>query len=248
MRIKYFLMSVLSVIVATQGLSAQDKAQAYLSTDLTSAYLWRGQKNAGVSIQPVVGVKWKGLNAYFWGNEQLSPNSDPTTAKHEIDLFVKYRVLPYLTVGLKDVYVNTRGNGIFSFGSIHHAANGLDVLVDFNTRWLSGEWTTTVAGYDGADHSGKRAYGSYLMLNSAPVNWSYVDWSASVGVVPYYCSRYSDDDSSGFHVNQVAVKGSHKFQLDKKGLVALTVYSQVMLNPSSRKAFFQAGVSFGLNK
>ena len=58
------------------------------------------------------------------------------------------------------------------------------------------EWTTTIAGYDGYNHSGKRSYGSYLIIGT-PFRLAWLDWNAQVGIVPYYCSRYSDVRSEG---------------------------------------------------
>lgn len=219
--------------------AAQDNPQVYLDADLTSAYLWRGQKNAGWSIQPVVGIKWKGGNFYIWGNEQLSPPAGQPV-KHEIDFFLKYNVTPYLNVGLKDVYVNTRGDGFFSFGPIPHAANGLDVLLSCNLKYVNLDWSTTIAGYDGYDHHGNRSYGSYLAIN-APFSWLQLDWNAQVGIVPYYCSRYSDDVSDGFHVNSCALKVAKKFSITKADL-DVSPYFQFMVNPSARTSYFQVGV------
>lgn len=235
------LVPLLLILSTVLPVSAQDKLQAYVQADLTSAYLWRGQKNAGFSIQPVLGIKWKGLHFYVWGNEQLCPPSDQPV-KHEIDFFLKYNITPAFTVGLKDVYVNTRGTGFFSFGTIPHASNGLDVLLAYDFKYINLEWTTTIAGYDGYTLSGKRSYGSYLVIN-APFSLAWLDWNASVGIVPYYCSRYSDDASHGFHVNMCALKASHTFRFEKCG-ISLTPYTQLMVNPSSRNAFFQVGARF----
>lgn len=239
---KTFLPTALSLISICAA--AQDTPKAYMQADLTSAYLWRGQKNAGVSFQPVLGVKYKNFNLYAWGNEQLSPPSGQPV-KHEIDLFLKYTFAQKYTVGLKDVYVNTRGDGVFSFGHIPHAANGLDVLLAADFRYVNFEWTTTVAGYDGYDKKGRRSYGSYLIAN-APFTFAKIDWNAQVGVVPYYCSRYSDDDSGGFHVNMCALKASHTFAFDKISS-SLTPYMQLMVNPSARTAYFQVGARFAFN-
>lgn len=70
---------------------AGEKPRVYLQTDLVSAYLWRGQRNAGVSLQPVAGIKWQGLHFYAWGNVQLCPPSGEPV-KHEIDFFLKYTI------------------------------------------------------------------------------------------------------------------------------------------------------------
>lgn len=236
------LITTIFVLISFLGsVYAQDKPEVYIQTDLTSAYLWRGEKNAGVSLQPTIGMKWRGLNFYVWANEQLAPPSGQPV-KHEIDFFLKYSVTRAFTVGFKDVYLNTRGTGFFSFGSIPHAANGLDVLLAYDFRYVNLEWTTTIAGYDGYNHSGKRAYGSYLIV-AAPFSFARLDWNAQLGIVPYYCSRYSGDASGGFHVNMCALKASHTFSFPKSA-ISLTPYTQFMLNPSARTAYFQVGARF----
>ena len=238
---KKLLTAIFIAIAGVFAARAQQRPEAYMQADLVSAYLWRGQRNAGVSIQPVLGVKWRGLHFYVWGNEQLCPPSGQPV-KHEIDFFLKYSFSRFFTVGLKDVYVNTRGDGFFSFGSVAHAANGLDVLLAADFRYVNLEWTTTIAGYDGYDHRGRRSYGSYLLVN-APFKLAWLDWNAQVGIVPYYCSRYSDDRSGGFHVNVCALKAGHTFRFASSG-ISLTPYMQLMVNPSARKAYFQAGARF----
>lgn len=234
---------IIAAVAAMAALapSAQNRAEVYLQADLTSAYLWRGQRSAGFSLQPVAGVKWRGLHFYVWGNEQICPPSGEPV-KHEIDYFLKYTPVKWFTVGLKNVYVNTRGRGFFSFGSIPHSANGLDAMVSFDLGVVNAEWSTTIAGYDGYDHAGRRAYGSYVTIN-APFRTLRLDWNAQVGIVPYYCSRYSDDRSGGFHVNMCALKASHTFTFSRAD-ISLTPYVQLMVNPSAAKGYFQAGARF----
>lgn len=216
--------------------------QPYLTADLTSAYLWRGQRLAGVSIQPVMGIKWKGLNLYAWGNTQLAPPANQNPVKYEIDLFVRYQVTPWLNIALKDVYVTTRGNGFLTWGHIGDASHGTDVVATFSSRYFTAEWSTTLFGHDGLNKDGKRSYSSYL-LASVPFHISHVQFAALVGVVPYYTSRY-DDDSSGFHVNMLALKASYDIPVSQR--YRLPVYSQIMVNPSSRQAYFQVGCKFKL--
>ncbi|MDE5683288.1 MAG: hypothetical protein K2I39_03655 [Muribaculaceae bacterium] len=236
------LITAIFVLISFIGSAfAQKKPEVYIQTDLTSAYLWRGEKIAGVSIQPSVGLKWRGLHFYVWANEQLSPPSDePLT--HEIDLVLKYSVTSALEVGLRNVYLNTRGAGFFSYGSIPHAANGLDMFIAYDFRYVKLEWNTSIAGYDGYNHSGKRAYGSYFTV-SAPFSFARLDWEGRLGIVPYYCSRYTDDVSGGFHVNMCALEASHTFAFPKSA-IDLTPYTQFMLNPSARTAYFEVGARF----
>lgn len=220
---------------------AQDHANVYLQADLSSAYLWRGQRCGGLSLQPVAGVKWKGLDFFFWGDVPINPPQDRRN-EHEIDIFLNYSISRRLSVGFKNVYINTRGKGIFSYGHIPHAANGLDVFFTYDFRHINAEWSTTIAGYDGYNHKGKRAYGSYLTVN-APFSMAHFDWTASLGVVPYYCSRYTDDSSKGFHVNMLSFKMAHAFGFKKKD-TSLTPYAMLMVNPSGEKAYFQIGARY----
>lgn len=136
MNIRRIFLPLLLLAAVCLPATAQKRPEVYIQTDLVSSYLWRGQRNAGVSLQPTLGLKWRGLHFYVWANEQLCPPSGQPV-KHEIDFFLKYSITPYLTVGLKDVYVNTRGDGFFSFGSIPHAANGLDVLLAYDFKYVN---------------------------------------------------------------------------------------------------------------
>lgn len=220
---------------------AQKKVEPYLNANLTSSYLWRGQRVGGVSFQPSLGIKWQGFDLSVWASEPLSPPaSNPN--EHEIDLCLSYRVTPMFGVGLYNVYLNTRGDGFLSYGSIPHAANGLEAFVTGDFKYVNVEWWTNIAGNDGYNHEGKRSYSSYFIAR-APFKVSQLDCTAELGVVPYYSSRYSEDRASGFHVNMCSLKAQHTFKFNKKR-VLLTPYTQLMVNPSSRAAYFQGGVKF----
>lgn len=41
---------------------AQDKVEANVSADVVSQYIWRGQDLGDVSLQPSLGVSYKGLS------------------------------------------------------------------------------------------------------------------------------------------------------------------------------------------
>ena len=235
---------VLTTLMLLVGVSAlaQDKVQPYLTTDLTNIYIWRGQRLAGVSIQPVAGFKWKCLNLFAWGNAQLTPPANEYPEKYEIDILLKCQVTKNLNIGLKDVYTNGRGDGFFSYGKIGHAAHGVEAVLTYDWKYFVTEWATTILGHDGLNHKGERSYSSYL-LASVPFRISHVDFSAIVGVVPYYTSRY-DDNSNGFHINMLSIKAGYDIPLSQK--FTLPVYTQFMVNPSSEQAYFQVGCQFRL--
>lgn len=229
------------LLMATAA-TAQDKVQPYLTTDLTNIYIWRGQRLAGVSIQPVAGFRLKGLDLFAWGNAQLTPPANEQPEKYEIDILLKYQLTKNLNIGLKDVYTNGRGDGFFSFGSIGHASHGVEAVIFYDWRYFTTEWTTTILGHDGLNLKGERSYSSYF-LATVPFRIAHVNFAAIVGVVPYYTSRY-DDNSDGFHVNMLSIKANYDIPLSER--FNLPVYTQFMVNPSSEQAYFQVGCKFKL--
>ena len=218
---------------------AQERVTAYSTVDITNHYLWRGQRLADVSIQPVLGIKWRGLNFFAWGNTQVAPPANQDPVKFEIDLFLKYQLTPRFNVALKDVYTNTRGNGFFSYGRIGEASHGVELVLNYDWRYLITEWTTTIFGHDGLNKKGERSYSSYL-LTTVPFRIGKVNFGAMLGVVPYYTSRY-DDNSSGFHINMVSLKATYDIPISERSGYKLPVYSQFMVNPSNEQAYLQVG-------
>ena len=223
----------------TSSAVAQERVTAYSTVDITNHYLWRGQRLADVSIQPVLGIKWRGLNFFAWGNTQVAPPANQDPVKFEIDLFLKYQLTPRFNVALKDVYTNTRGNGFFSYGRIGEASHGVELVLNYDWRYLITEWTTTIFGHDGLNKKGERSYSSYL-LTTVPFRIGKVNFGAMLGVVPYYTSRY-DDNSSGFHVNMVSLKATYDIPISECSGYKLPVYSQFMVNPSNEQAYLQVG-------
>ena len=64
---------------------AQDKVEASVGADFVSNYIWRGTDCGGVSIQPSMGVSYKGLSLIAWGSVGI----DKEDAR-EIDLTLGY--------------------------------------------------------------------------------------------------------------------------------------------------------------
>lgn len=238
MRSLRVLISIVLLSITSSAV-AQERVTAYSTVDITNHYLWRGQRLADVSIQPVLGIKWRGLNFFAWGNTQVAPPANQDPVKFEIDLFLKYQLTPRFNVALKDVYTNTRGNGFFSYGRIGEASHGVELVLNYDWRYLITEWTTTIFGHDGLNKKGERSYSSYL-LTTVPFRIGKVNFGAMLGVVPYYTSRY-DDNSSGFHVNMVSLKATYDIPISERSGYKLPVYSQFMVNPSNEQAYLQVG-------
>ena len=67
--------------------AAQDRVEATVQTDVVSRYIWRGQDLGDVSLQPTLGLAYKGLSLAAWGSVGLS---DPDDTK-ELDLTLVYK-------------------------------------------------------------------------------------------------------------------------------------------------------------
>ena len=56
--------------------SAKDKIEATIGADLVSQYIWRGQNLGDFSLQPTLGVGYKGISLSAWGSVGISNSSD----------------------------------------------------------------------------------------------------------------------------------------------------------------------------
>ena len=97
---KAILLSVLLLLGATAGAQESD-LEATVSADVVSQYIWRGQDLGNVSLQPTLGLSYKGLSLTAWGSVGLS-NSDDTK---ELDLTLDY-TLGNFHFGVTDYWTN----------------------------------------------------------------------------------------------------------------------------------------------
>ncbi len=69
-RFKFFFMAVMILFISVSGVYAEDvKKSGYVSMDVMSNYVWRGQKlsNSWV-LQPSVGINYGAFGANIWAN------------------------------------------------------------------------------------------------------------------------------------------------------------------------------------
>jgi hypothetical protein len=201
---------------ATAG--AQDAVEVTLGTDIVSRYVWRGQDLGGVSLQPTLGIGYKGLSLSAWGSVGLSQPSD---AK-EIDLTLGY-TLGGFHIGVTDYYVER-----------NHVFEG---TVGYDFGFASLNWYTNFAGNDIVGSTGKCAFSSYLEA-SVPFALGGVDWTATAGVVPFATDYYN---ARRFAVVNLALTASRPIRVTDS--FSIPVFAQLALNPHSRHAFFVVGIT-----
>ena len=80
MKKRILLIALLFCSVLAQ---AQD---VFVTADFVSSYIWRGMDSGNASVQPSLGVNWKGLTAYVWGSTEFRHKNNEIDLSLESDL------------------------------------------------------------------------------------------------------------------------------------------------------------------
>lgn len=210
--------------------AAQDKVEATVQADFVNQYIWRGQECGEVSLQPTLGLSYKGLSLTAWGNVGLS-NPDDTK---EFDLTLAYSTGGF-NIGVTDYWFNSPNDRYFSYAA-HETSHVFEANIGYDFGPVAVQWYTNFAGRDGENKSGDRAYSSYFEV-SAPFRLAGCDWTAAVGAVPYATTYYAD--AGGFAVTNVSVRASKDIKITKSFDIPL--FAGITANPSTEKAYFVCG-------
>ncbi len=211
---------------------AQEKVETTISGDVVSSYVWRGQDLGHVSLQPTLGIGYKGLSLSAWGSVGLS---DPSDTK-EFDLTLGYTIGGF-NIGITDYWFNSGldpENRYFKYDA-HGTNHVYEANVGYDFGFADLQWFTNFAGNDGMNNDGKRAYSSYVEL-SVPFKLATVDWTATAGAVPFSTDFYGTD---GFAVTNLALKATKDIKVTET--FSVPVFGQVVANPCSQKAYLVIG-------
>ncbi len=234
-----FLLATLALLGATSmEMKAQEESNkigASLGAEITSQYIWRGQNLGDVSLQPTLGLDWKGLSLSAFGSVGISNWED--TKELDFTLAYEYK---WFHVGITDYWFNSPNDHYFQYKA-HETSHVFEGNVGVDFGFLSFDWYTNFAGNDGVTDKGKRAYSSYFEL-SAPFRLAHLDWKATLGVVPYETSFYAE--AGGFAVTNVAVQAEKTFSVKDK--VEFPVHAAIIANPSTEKLYFVVGAAFSI--
>ena len=226
------IMIALGLFVAT-NIHAQDKVETTVAADIVNQYIWRGQDLGNVSLQPTLGVAYKGFSLSAWGSVGLTDAKDTK----EFDLTLGYATGGF-NIGITDYWFNTGldpMNRYFKYDA--HATNHVfEANVGYDFGLASIQWFSNFGGNDGTNKDGKRAaYSSYVEL-AAPFKLVTVDWTASVGVVPFATSFYG---TNGFAVTNVSLRASKAIAITDK--FSIPVFAGICANPCAQKAYLIVG-------
>ena len=211
---------------------AQEKVETTICGDVVSSYIWRGQDLGNVSLQPTLGIGYKGLSLTAWGSVGLS---DPSDTK-EFDLTLSYAI-GGLNIGVTDYWFNNGldpENRYFKYDA-HGTNHVLEANIGYDYGLASLQWFTNFAGNDGVNKDGKRAYSSYVEL-TVPFKLATVDWTATAGAVPFSTDFYGTD---GFAVTNLAIRATKEIKVTES--FSVPVFGQAVANPCSQKAYLVIG-------
>ena len=219
------------VLICAAMVSAQDKVEADLSADIVNQYIWRGQDLGHVSVQPSLGLGYKGLSLSAWGSVGLSDPADPK----ELDLTASYTVGGF-SIGVTD-YWTDESDGRYFFYDADRTGHVFEAFAGYDFGVASVNWYTNFAGSDGVGKSGNRAYSSYLEV-AAPFQLGGLDWTGTLGIVPYATTTYATD---GFAVVAACLRASKEVSITEH--FKLPLFAEIATNPCDQKAYFVFGLT-----
>ncbi len=227
------IVAMATMMIATgMSATAQDEVETMVSGDFVSQYIWRGQDLGSAAVQPTFGVAYKGLSLSAWGSYGLV---NPADTK-EFDLTLAYTA-GGLNIGITDYWFNAGLDPDARY--FKYDAHGTNHVFEANIGYDFGiaslQAYTNIAGNDGVNKDGKRAYSTYVEL-VAPFKLAAVNWSASLGVVPFATDFYG---TSGMAVTNVSLKAAKDIKITDS--FSIPVFGQVVGNPCSQNAYLVFG-------
>ena len=231
---------VLMAMMIATGMSAtaQDEIETTIGGDVVSSYIWRGQDLGGAALQPTFGVGYKGLSLTAWGSYGLV---NPADTK-EFDLTLAYTI-GGLNIGITDYWfsdmIGGDPDGRYFLYNAHGTNHVFEANIGYDFGLASVQWFTNFAGNDGKNKDGKRAYSSYFEA-VVPFKLASVDWTATVGAVPFATTSYNEW-TSGFAVTNVALKATKDVKVTDS--FSVPVFAQIAANPCTQKAYLVLGLT-----
>lgn len=223
----------MAVLMGTAAAAQEgEKVETVIAADVVNQYIWRGVDAGNVSLQPTLGVAYKGLSLTAWGSVGLSESSDTK----EFDFTLGYTT-GGLNVGITDYWfsVGQDPDARYFKYDAHSTNHVFEAFVGYDFGVVSAQWYTNFAGNDGVNKDGKRAYSSYFEVN-APFRLATCEWTATLGAVPYATTTYG---TTGFAVTNIGLKATKDIKVTDT--FSVPIFAGVTGNPCAQKAYLIFG-------
>ncbi len=223
----------IAVLMSTAATAQESESvETTIAADVVNQYIWRGLDAGNVSLQPTLGVAWKGLSLTAWGSVGLTESSDTK----EFDLTLSYTT-GGLNVGITDYWFSTGQDPdkrYFKYDA-HGTNHVFEANIGYDFGVVSAQWYTNFAGNDGVNKDGKRAYSSYFEV-TAPFRLATCEWTVTLGAVPYATTSYG---TTGFAVTNIGLKATKDIRITDS--FSVPIFAGVTGNPCAQKAYLVFG-------
>ena len=222
--------AIVLICIFCSAIAAQAQ-EVFVNADFVSSYIWRGMKNANASVQPTLGISWKGFTFSAWGSTEFRNENN------EIDLNLEYEY-KNLTLCLYNYFVQSEEEPFKYFNySSHSTGHTFEVgaVYEISEKFpLSLGWYTTFAGNDFREND-KRAWSSYCVV-SYPFQVKKIEMSVEAGFTPWE-GMYSDK----FNIVNIGLSASKEINISKSFKPSL--FGKLIANPYEKEFYFVAGIS-----
>ena len=230
--IMYRMASMVMAVALSVCACAQDSLSVSLGADLVSRYVWRGMdQGSGVSLQPSLGLSYKGVSLSAWGNASISELD-----VEEFDITLGYEigglsvgVTDYFWMGTEADYGRYTSDHFFELNLGYTVSEKVPLTLSWNTMFTAGK----SAEYD---EDGDRMYSSYFNVGY-DFDVHGVSLAPAIGFNPWK-SQYADK----FAVMDISLTASKSIEFNER--FSLPVFSQVVVSPANDKVYLIFGFSF----
>ena len=228
----------------SSAVSAQEKVTVNGHTDLVNNYVWRGMdQNSGFSVQPTLGLSYKGLTLSAWGSQSLTNNAERDV--QELDINFGYSIggisatlTDYWWGGLHNPY------GYYRQGPSDNPIDGghhfeATVAYSFGDRLpLTLSWSTWFDGADLCTDSHKRCYSTYVSASYDIACPADVSLTPSIGFTPW--KGYYHDKAA---FTDISLKASKRIGISDK--ISMPLFVQTIASPIHDHVYIVAGAGLG---
>jgi hypothetical protein len=214
-----------------------------VSIDVASGYVWRGLLlNSLPVLQPSIVFSLSKFSIGTWASTPFFSKDDQL---QEIDLFVNYRILPFLSLNITDYYAynSNLSNSYFNYDKeVTCHALDLQLIYTGNESFpLKAIVSTIIAGND-LNAKRKNNYSTYIELGYGNT-CKQVDWEVFAGMVPMSSSFY---DVNCINIINLGLGVSKSFQISPTYSLPLSI--KFTVNPALESICLTAAITlFGVN-
>jgi len=226
------IFSIAMMIAIVTPLSAE--VETTIGADLVSEYVWRGAKCGDAAIQPTLGLSAAGVDLSLWGSVGIANFLDT----RELDITLSYSIAG-ASVGVTDYWFSVGDDAYGRYFSYKKDATNhiFEFFAGYDLGVASISWYTNIAGAD-YKADGRRAFSSYCEL-AAPFSFGGVDWTASLGFVPFESGLYGTE---GFAVTNISLSAGKELEITDS--FSLPLSAGLTVNPCAEMAYLTFGISF----